>query len=338
MLLSEKITELRKKQGWSQEELAQKLDISRQSVSKWESGGAMPDLDKIIKLSSIFGVSTDYLLKDDDEDYGDSYNNNMYEEAKKEPDNVKHISRSEAERYMNTVYGVSKKMAAAISVMILSPICLIQLGGYAEYYNRITEEMAGGIGVAVLLAIIAAGVAMCIVNGSKLSEFEYLGKENIKLDNGVEDMVKCKKDDYTHSFTVKTTTGVVLCILGVIPLIMASAFESGDMKYEYVYVTCVNVLLAFVSIAVFIFVSAGMVKDSYDKLLQTGDYTKEKKETAKKISFFPGAYWCLVTAIYLGVSFYSDRWDTTWIIWPVAGVLFAAVYSIVGAAAKSKSE
>lgn len=57
MLLAEKITELRKKQGWSQEELAQKLDISRQSVSKWESGGAMPDLDKIIKLSSIFGVS-----------------------------------------------------------------------------------------------------------------------------------------------------------------------------------------------------------------------------------------------------------------------------------------
>lgn len=337
MLLSEKITELRKKQGWSQEELAQKLDISRQSVSKWESGGAMPDLDKIIKLSSLFGVSTDYLLKDDDEDYGDSYNN-MYEEVKKEPDNVKHISRSEAERYMNTVYGVSKKMAAAISIMILSPICLIQLGGYAEYYNRITEEMAGGIGIAVLLAIIAAGVAMCIVNGSKLSEFEYLGKENIKLDNGVEDMVKCKKDDDAHSFTVKFTTGVVLCILGVIPLILAAAFETESTEYEYVYVTCVNILLVFISIGVYFFVSAGMVKESYDKLLQTGDYTKEKKETAKKISFFPGAYWCLVTAIYLGVSFYSDRWDTTWIIWPVAGVLFAAVYSIVGAAAKSKTE
>lgn len=297
----------------------------------------MPDLDKIIKLSSLFGVSTDYLLKDDEETFHDT-DNNIYEDTECETDNVKHISRSEAERYMNTVLGVSKKMAVAISIMILSPICLIQLSGYEEYYNKITEEMAGAVGVAVLLAIIAAGVAMCIINVSRLSEFEYIGKEEIKLDNGVADMVKCKSDDNAHSFTVRFATGVVLCILGVIPLILASAFESGDTEYEYIYVTCVNVLLAFVSIAVYFFVSAGMVKESYDKLLQTGDYTKEKKETAKKISFFPGAYWCLVTAIYLGISFYSDRWDRTWIIWPVAGVLFAAVYSIVGAAAKSKPE
>lgn len=337
MLLAEKITELRKKQGWSQEELAQKLDISRQSVSKWESGGAMPDLDKIIKLSSIFGVSTDYLLKGEEETFHGT-DNNIYEDAECEPDNVKHISRSEAERYMNTVFGVSKKMAVAISMLVLSPICLIQLGGYAEYYNVITEEMAGGIGVAVLLAIIAAGVAMCIMNGSKLSEFEYLGKEEIKLDNGMADMVKCKNDNNAHAFTVRNATGVVLCIIGVIPLILAAAFETGDTEYEYIYVTCVNILLVFISIGVYFFVSAGMVKESYDKLLQTGEYTKEKKETAKKISFFPGAYWCLVTAIYLGVSFYSDGWDRTWIIWPVAGVLFAAVYSIVGAAAKSKME
>ena len=334
MLLAEKITELRKKQGWSQEELAQKLDISRQSVSKWESGGAMPDLDKIIKLSSIFGVSTDYLLKGEEETFHDT-DNNIYEDTECEHDNVKHISRSEAERYMNTVLGVSKKMAAAVSIMILSPICLIQLGGYAEYYNKITEDM---VGVAALLAIIAAGVAMCIINGSRLSEFEYLGKEEIKLDNGVADMVKCKNDDNAHSFTVKFATGVVLCILGVIPLILAAAFETESTEYEYVYVTCVNILLVFISIGVYFFVSEGMVKESYDKLLQTGDYTKEKKETAKKISFFPGAYWCLVTAIYLGVSFYSYRWDRTWIIWPVAGVLFAAEYSIVGAAAKSKPE
>lgn len=108
MLLAEKITELRKKQGWSQEELANKLDISRQSVSKWESGGAMPDLDKIIKLSSIFGVSTDYLLKGEEETFHDT-DNNIYEDTECEHDNVKHISRSEAERYMNTVLGVSKK-------------------------------------------------------------------------------------------------------------------------------------------------------------------------------------------------------------------------------------
>ena len=58
MRLDEKIIYLRKKNGWSQEDLALKLDISRQSVSKWESGMSLPELDKIISMSKLFGVST----------------------------------------------------------------------------------------------------------------------------------------------------------------------------------------------------------------------------------------------------------------------------------------
>lgn len=64
MNLSEKIMLLRKKQGWSQEELANRLNISRQSISKWESSQSQPDIDKIILLSQLFQVTTDYLLLD----------------------------------------------------------------------------------------------------------------------------------------------------------------------------------------------------------------------------------------------------------------------------------
>ena len=69
MILAEKIMKLRKQQGWSQEELAMKLGVSRQSVSKWESGASIPELDKILQLGELFGVSTDFLLKDDREDF-----------------------------------------------------------------------------------------------------------------------------------------------------------------------------------------------------------------------------------------------------------------------------
>jgi len=62
MDLSEKILKLRKANGLSQDELSEQLNISRQSISKWESGQAMPELDKIVKLAEIFSVSTDYLL------------------------------------------------------------------------------------------------------------------------------------------------------------------------------------------------------------------------------------------------------------------------------------
>ena len=65
MILGDKITNLRKKAGWSQEELAHQLGVSRQAVSKWESVSSIPDLDKILRLSQLFEVSTDYLLLDE---------------------------------------------------------------------------------------------------------------------------------------------------------------------------------------------------------------------------------------------------------------------------------
>ena len=68
MTFSDKLIALRKKAGWSQEELAERLNVSRQSVSKWEGAQSMPDIDKIVQLSSLFGVTTDYLLKDGQDD------------------------------------------------------------------------------------------------------------------------------------------------------------------------------------------------------------------------------------------------------------------------------
>lgn len=65
MKLAEKIQDLRKKSGLSQEQLADKLGISRQAISKWESEQSTPDIDKIVLLSEFFQVSTDYLLKEE---------------------------------------------------------------------------------------------------------------------------------------------------------------------------------------------------------------------------------------------------------------------------------
>ena len=68
MILADKIVSLRKKAGWSQEELAAQLNVTRQSVSKWEGAQSVPDLDKVLQMSRLFGVTTDYLLKDEMEE------------------------------------------------------------------------------------------------------------------------------------------------------------------------------------------------------------------------------------------------------------------------------
>ena len=121
MILAEKIMKLRKQNGWSQEELACMLNVSRQSVSKWESGASIPDLDKILKISQIFEVSTDYLLKDEiEEEPGKIPEISYEEELVREDELVKTVSLSleEADAYMGLVEKVSKKIAAGVAAMI----------------------------------------------------------------------------------------------------------------------------------------------------------------------------------------------------------------------------
>ena len=66
MVLASRIAAQRKQKGWSQEDLAERMDVSRQSVSKWESGASTPDLNRVIQLAELFQVTTDFLLKEEE--------------------------------------------------------------------------------------------------------------------------------------------------------------------------------------------------------------------------------------------------------------------------------
>ena len=110
---------------------------------------------------------------------------------------------------------------------------------------------------------------------------------------------------------------MVLCIVAAIPLLVAACMDAPDV----VCTSFVSLLLILVACGVYMIIRVGMIKGSYDILLQEGDYTISEKKLKKKSDAFSGAYWCIATAIYLGWSFWTMRWDFTWIIWPVAGVL-----------------
>lgn len=87
-------------------------------------------------------------------------------------------------------------------------------------------------------------------------------------------------------------------------------------------------LLVIIAVGVFLLVRSGMVNSSYSKLLEEGEYTVEKKMTDMKNNNLSTVYWCTVVAIYLAWSFLTMDWHITWIIWPVAGVLFGAVTAL----------
>lgn len=333
MILADKIMQLRKKRGWSQEELAEQMEISRQSVSKWESGASIPDLERIIAMSRLFGVSTDYLLKDEIET-PESPEKEEGEDQALEYSKARSVSLEEANGFMEQVRKLAGRTAAAVSLLILSPIPLILLAGIAECRPEagISEDVAGGVGVTILLILVAMGVAVLIANSVRLSKYGYLENEKISLQYGVGGIIARKKEEFAGTFGKCLTGGASLCILGVVPLMLTAAFAPEEMNLIY----ATALLLALISAGTYFFVWSGSIQGSFTKLLQEEEYTPEEKTLRKKVSFFPGVYWCCVTAIFLCVGFWTDDWRSAAYIWPVAGVLFAAVYGIVRAAARSR--
>ncbi len=314
MILADKIVDLRKKMGWSQEELAEQLNVSRQSVSKWESAQSIPDMDKIVRMSEVFSVTTDYLLKDD------MQAQEVPQVQTSEP-GLRKVSLEEASTYMDMKKAHAKSLALYCALCVASPILLIILTGLSEYTSF--KEGAGvAIGITVLLVMVAAAVAGFIRYGSRFSDYRFLDEENFETAYGVEGLVKRNKGEFRETYSLANIISTVLCILSPIPLIVVSLFYENGMAV----LVCVGLMLLLVAIAVYGYVSVGTVMASYNKLLEEGDYTRENKAKEKRIAPFATVYWLLATALGLVLLFTGV--ELFWVVWPIAGVLYAIVRTI----------
>lgn len=325
MILADKIINLRKKNGWSQEELAEKLGVTRQSVSKYEGAQSIPDLDKILKLSEIFGVTTDYLIKDELEE--EEYAPSQMQENESESDRIVHkVTMEMANEYLQIIDWTAGKTAFATMLCILSPIVLLMLGAMSEMPNyHISENAAAGIGICVLIVLIAIAVMIFILCGMKTKKYEFLEKEDIETAYGVSGMVKEKRDAYHSPYVTQLVIGITCCICSVIPLFGTLAVSESD----FYMVSAVCMLLTLVAIGTYFIVRSASKMNAMNQLLEEEDYTRQKKHENQKMSGPVTVYWLIATAIYLAWSFTTNDWDRTWIIWPVVGVLFPAFYAIV---------
>ena len=325
MILAEKIINLRKKNGWSQEELAEKLGVTRQSISKYEGAQSIPDLDKILKLSEIFGVTTDYLIKDELEE--EEYAPSQMQENESESDRSVHkVTMEMANEYLQIIDWTAGKTAFATMLCILSPIVLLMLGAMSEMPDyHISENAAAGIGICVLIVLIAIAVTIFILCGMKTKKYEFMEKEDIETAYEVSGMVKEKRDAYHSLYVTQLVIGITCCICSVIPLFGTLAVSESD----FYMVSAVCMLLTLVAIGTYFIVRSAAKMNAMNQLLEEEDYTRQKKHENKKMSGPVTVYWLIATAIYLAWSFTTNDWDRTWIIWPVVGVLFPAFYAIV---------
>lgn len=314
MILADKIIHHRKLLDLTQEDLAEKLNVSRQSVSKWEGALSIPDLNKIIAMSEIFGVSIDYLLKD--------------EIGTHEPiqeDSTKRLSLEVVNSFLDKNMRASKLISTGVSLCILAPTVLIFLTTRENVLSSDAQVLRqSAVGLLVLLPLVAIAVGLFIKSHLLTQDSEYLESETFELAYGVESVVLKRKEDYKERYSTNLIFGVMIIIMAIIPVFVSELIFS---ELELTYIT-VPILLIIVSIGVNLVVKASIIQSGFDKILQEKEYSLQSKKENKLIEKIAAIYWPAIVAIYLYISFTSNGWERTWIIWPVAGVSFAVIAGI----------
>ncbi|WP_065204549.1 helix-turn-helix domain-containing protein [Shewanella woodyi] len=318
MILAEKIIRLRKQLGWSQEELAEKMAISRQSVSKWESANSIPDLNKIIKLADIFEVSTDFLLKDE-------YEANSYNDEPK-PSNLNQVSLEQATQYVNSKIQEAALITKGVILSVCSAIPLFFFLAMAETQRMgITDDAATTIGLVCVLVLVATAVSFFIKTNQFKNETAAIENQDFELAYGVHSIFSERLAAYQPRYNRSLFIAISLFIFSLVPLIVVNQFfDTSGMV-----LMMIAVLLLMVSAGLFFIIPASTKLDAYNHILQDKGADTEQTKRNKRAEKLAAFYWPLLIAIFLGWSLWTMDWGTTWIIWPVGAILFAALVGLM---------
>lgn len=320
MKLAEKIIELRQARGWSQEDLVEHLDVSGQSVAQWESGQATPDLAQIVELSRLFGVSTDYLLRDNtDRPVQEPLTHQKHETEYHEP-TLKALTIDQAQAYIAAKEKSSRWVALGVSLCVLSPTLLFACLALAEWPPiDFNENLGLSIGVPFILVVVAVAVILFIRSHVLLEAYKYVENEVFMLEDQALELAEQKSAEFQSHHSWSIAAGVAFFILSPAGLIIAGILEKDHETYVFL---ALILLLFMVAIGLYLIVRSSIQKNAYHALLQVEEYSPQDKTNRPVMDVITNMYWAAVTFIYLIYSFFTFNWDVSWIIWPVAALLF----------------
>ena len=288
MSLGENLQFLRKRNDITQEQLAEKLNVSRQSVSKWESDTAFPEMDKLIQLSEMFNCSLDDIIKKD-------ISINYVED------------KSNYDEHMNLF---SKMIALGVGLILLG----LSLTSFLHGIN-VNEELAG----IVFFIFVIIAVAIFIVMGLQHDNFE---KKNAKIDNFY---TQDEIETFNKKFIVFIAAGVVLILVATLIFLSLDNVLSEVYINSYLNIDELVSSLFFLllSIAVSLLIYAGIQKQKYN--IQEYNETHDKNSVEYKKEKITGTVCgCLMmtaTIIYLICGFVFEEWGVPSIaVFPVFGI------------------
>lgn len=274
-MLSDRIASLRRQAGWSQEELAERLDVSRQSVSKWESGASQPEVDKIVSLSRLFGVSTDYLLREEADEpvLVELVPERAPADANEEDDDgLRALEEGEVFRYLENRRQCAPQIALGVGLCVACAAPMMALMG-----TPLPEKLAIALGLFALLGLIAAGVALFVSTGMRMQKYDYVEKPPFALTEALRAAILEQKQDFMPIYKQGITHGVVLCILSPVPVV-----AGGILDKQWMILGGVAALLLLVAAGVFLFVREGMILESFDNLLKGAERSRRIVERQRR--------------------------------------------------------
>ena len=291
MAFSENLQYIRSQAGITQEQLAEQLEVSRQSVSKWESGSSFPEMDTLLRICDLYDVNLDTLLR-----------------GSVEASNV-----SDTTQYDTFMTRFAKRISFSIGSIIAAIGILMILGALGVH------EM---LSAAFLLLVITISVVVMVASG--IQEENFRKKHPVIADFYTEE----EKDAFHQKFVWYIAGGVGAILFGVVLMVLCFAFLPEQEPYESLVG---SVFLLIIAAAVTAFIYAGMQEDKYKiwKYNRDNNPTPEAKKRLNLIGTACGCIMLIATAIFVALGFTRNTWDTSWWVFPVGGIICGVVSVIL---------
>lgn len=242
------------------------------------------------------------------------------------------VTKDEVEAYMAVKKTMGIQVGIGVLLCILAPALLILINNLLAdgiIANHLSGDATAIPGVIILFLMVTAAVGIFIYSGMNFERYKYM-EQGVQLPGSVEDELKKKYDRFIPTFYLRLILGVCFIILSPISIFVANML--GERATEYGVV----VLLFIVAVSVNFFITAGTVKESFERLLNLGDYTVTKvarnKKEDKVIGAVASIVWPLAVVVFLFCGFVYGLWHIAWIVFPITGILFgmfSAAYSII---------
>lgn len=316
MAFCDNLLYLRKKAKITQEDLAAELEVSRQSVSKWETGEAYPETDKLIALCEKFGVTLDELVRGnccgDEEVPGEGSG-----EDKDEP------VYTDAREYKRKALAFARMISLGVFLILFGVACCVALAGVSALFDAKTGEVYAICGGAVVLLFVAAAVFLFVYGGISDQNFRRAHPRMGEM------FKKEERESFGKKFMVSMACLVSGILLDVVALIVGCLLVdrfAGELA-ETVMCFLVAAFLLLLGALVGGLCYMGILHDRMEgKNNRNGDIRSDK--VRKICDGVSGAVMLVATAVYLFIGFVWNMWHPGWIVFPVGGIICAIVSTV----------